>query len=153
MRRIAARLFTGMVVGALLFAAGSPAQAVADHVALGQQGLAGGVNPILSNVPGPPQWTGLVTDPEGNPVPDVQFVGSQSAVTGPDGRYLTTLESPLPDFFGDFVPPPSTGLAVVYVSVPESGLPPSPSTWSCHLPAESAARCSVRLVLRSWGLR
>jgi Carboxypeptidase regulatory-like domain len=116
MRSITSQLFTGLAAAALLVAVGSPAPASAGVAARPSQ-----TNPV----PGPPQWTGVVTDPDGNPVSGVRFVGSQSAnVTGADGRYLTTTDGASVNFFGDFVPPLSTGLAIVYVQGTQTGLPP-----------------------------
>jgi hypothetical protein len=64
-----------------------------------------------------PQFVGLVTDPDSNPVPDVQIVGNAPGVTCTDGRYAVDFADIVSiNFEADFVPPLSTGLAILHVS-------------------------------------
>ncbi len=73
-----------------------------------------------------PSWVGLVTDPDGAPVPDVQIEGTAHGVTGPDGRYGLELDPQQVtiNFDADFIPPAATGLAIVHAGSAPLGLRP-----------------------------
>jgi hypothetical protein len=81
MRWMKAQLFLVVAVVAMLFAVSLPAQAEAVHAGRRSQRF-----PVVSPPYTSPQFIGLVTDPDGHPVPGVQIVGNVDGVTGSDGR-------------------------------------------------------------------
>jgi hypothetical protein len=112
MRWMKAQLFLVVAVVAMLFAVSLPAQAEAVHAGRRSQRF-----PVVSPPYTSPQFIGLVTDPDGHPVPGVQIVGNVDGVTGSDGRYAVDFTDVTAiNFQADFVPPQSTGLAIFHAS-------------------------------------